>query len=160
MWHRGWGENVSDPTTNTQPALLPGAGAAQRAADALMRAAGGRSVLLRLPAPAVPGDPAEALGLATPLFTDVPLGPAVFRKARPSGAQGQPVRWELMISASAVARVTPPQAYGSAAALFASAAGVLIDSQFFELIEATETQAFGQTYMYRLLLRARAADTL
>ena len=125
-----------------------------------MRAAGGRSVLLRLPAPAVPDDPTEQLGLATPQFQDTPLGPAVFRKARPSGSAGQPSRWELMVSASAVARVTPPQSYGSAAALFASVSGVLIDDQLFEVIEATESQAFGQTYMYRLLLRVRAADTL
>ncbi len=39
-----------------------------RAADVLLRAMGGRSVMLRMPAPAVPADPTEQLGIATPAF--------------------------------------------------------------------------------------------
>jgi hypothetical protein len=131
-----------------------------RAADALLRAAGGRQIVLRLPAPAVPADPAEQLGLATPQFQDVPLAPAVFRKARATGSVNAAPRWELLVSGSAVARATGPQGYGSASALFAAAAGVMVDAQWFELVETTETQAFGQAYVYRLIVRERAADAL
>lgn len=160
MWRRGWGNPVSNPVTNTQPALLAGTGAAKRAADALLRAAGGRAIILRLPVPAQPADPGEQLGLATPQFQDIALGPAVFRKARPTGAGGEAPRWELLLSGSAVERVVVPQGYGSAAALFAGAAGVMVDTAWFEVLEATESQAFGQAYVHRLLLRARAADLL
>ena len=37
--------------------------------------------MLRLPAPAVPGDATEQLGLAVPEFQDVELAPVVFRSA-------------------------------------------------------------------------------
>ena len=43
-------------------------GAAARAADVLLRAMGGRTVMLRMPAPAVPVDVTEQFGLATPSF--------------------------------------------------------------------------------------------
>ncbi|HEV2619469.1 MAG TPA: hypothetical protein VGU23_05965, partial [Acidobacteriaceae bacterium] len=55
---------------------------ARRAADVLLRAMGGRCVKLRTPAPAVPADVTEQLGIAAPLFQDLILGPVVFRKAR------------------------------------------------------------------------------
>src|SRR5438270_8848951 len=100
MSRRGWGKPVKSPVTNAQPALLKGTGASMRAADALLRAAGGRSVVLRLPGPAVPADPAEQLGLAVPELQDLQLGPAVFRKARPAGATDGGPRWELLISGS------------------------------------------------------------
>jgi len=45
--------------------LLQSSDGVMRGADALMRAAGGRTVLLRVAAPAVPGNDAEQLGLAT-----------------------------------------------------------------------------------------------
>ena len=77
--------------------------AAQRAADALLRCAGGRAVLLRMPAPANAGDATEQLGLAAPEFQDVELAPVVFRRAR--GLDGRRrwtrrAKWELMVSAS------------------------------------------------------------
>src|ERR1700761_3889582 len=91
--------------------LVSGAGAAVRAADALLRCAGGRSVLLRMPAPASVGDTTEQLGLGVPEFQDVELAPVVFRKARQaesalSANANQAARWELMVSASAVEGVT------------------------------------------------------
>lgn len=138
----------------SQPALLTATGAAARAADVLLRVAGGRSVLLRLPAPAFAADPAEQLGLATPQFQDVPLGPVVFRKARAITPPGKPARWELLASASVVTRLVGTQSYASASALFASAFGILCDDEFFEILAFTEEQVFGQPYVYRLGLRA------
>jgi len=76
--------------------------AAVRAADVLLRCAGGRSVLLRMPANASAGDTTEQLGLAVPEFQDVELAPVVFRKARQAAsaltvAVDKATRWELMV---------------------------------------------------------------
>ena len=151
---------MTPTVTNSAFAPATVSGGAGRAADALLRAVGGRTVMLRLPAPAVPGDVGEQLGLATPQFQDVPLGPTVFRKARPTGAEGAAPRWELLISASAVARVAGPQGFEPAEAIFAGAAGVLVDDLLLEVLEVTAAQAFGAAYVYRVAVRERAADGL
>lgn len=144
------------PATQSGPqsTLLTSTGAAARAADVLLRVAGGRSVILRLPAPAVPADPSEQLGLATPQFQDVLLGPVVFRRARALATPGKPARSELLVSASVVTRLAGTQSYVSASAFFASAFGVLCGDEFFEILSFTEEQVFGQPYVYRLVLRA------
>jgi hypothetical protein len=128
--------------------------AAILAADTLLRRAGGRSVLLRTPSPATPGDVAEQLGLATPSFQDVELAPVVFRKAQGTTALGKGTRWELLISATAVQTVIGSLAFDSATVLFAQAFGILIDDVLMEIEAATSSTAFGQPYVYRLVLRA------
>jgi hypothetical protein len=137
---------------------------ATRAADVLLRAMGGRSVMLRMPAPAVPADATEQLGLATPTFQDLPLAPVVFRKARATVVDGKTTKWELLVSASAVANIVGSLAYSSASILFAQAFGVLCDSdsdsgELLEIISATDEQANGEPYIYRLILRAPQAQT-
>src|ERR1700679_2426881 len=97
MWQRGWGDAMGE--------LRDTSITARRAADVLLRCAGGRSVLLRMPAPATAGDTTEQLGLAVPTFQDVELAPVVFRKARATAADGKAARSELMVSASAVNRL-------------------------------------------------------
>jgi hypothetical protein len=101
---------------------------AKRNSDVLLRAMGGRSVMLRMPAPAVPADPTEQLGLATPLFQD------------------------------AVEVIVGSLAYASASVLFAQAFGVLCDGELLEIISATSEQAFGQPYVYRLVVLAPLAQ--
>ena len=129
--------------------------AAIHAADALLRRAGGRSVLLRTPSPATPGDVTEQLGLATPSFQDVELAPVVFRRARGTAtSSGKGTRWELLISATAVHTVVGSLAFDSASVLFAQAFGILIDNVLMEIEAATSSTAFGQPYVYRLVLRA------
>ena len=133
--------------------------AAVRAADVLLRCAGGRSVLLRMPANASAGDTAEQLGLAVPEFQDVELAPVVFRKARQAAsaltvAVDKATRWELMVSATAVQKVVGSLGYSAASVLFATAFGVLIDGVLIEVISATESEVFGAPYVYRLVLRA------
>ena len=133
---------------------------AARTADVLLRSAGGRQVLLRMPAPASAGDTTEQLGLAAPVFEDVPLAPAVFRKARSTAAQGTAARWELMISASAVNAVlgvAGPAGSSGASVLFATAYGVLIDEVLMEIVSATHSEVGGSAYVYRLVLRAPLA---
>ena len=131
-----------------------------RAADVLLRGVGGWSVKLRIPAPAAAGDETEQLGLATPGFQDVVLAPVAFRKTRGTMAEGKAARWELLVSATAVQELVGSLAYSSASVLFAVAFGVLVDGALLEIESATESEAGGRAYVYRLLLRAPLAQTV
>jgi hypothetical protein len=130
---------------------------ARRAADVLLQCAGGRAVLLRMPAPANAGDATEQLGLATPTFQDVELAPVVFRKARGTTADGRAAKWELMVSATAVNELVGSLGYSAADVLFAVCFGVLIDAVLMEVESATESEVGGAPYVYRLVLRAPLA---
>jgi hypothetical protein len=138
--------------------LMSGASAAVRAADVLLRAMGGRTVLLRMPAPAVAADVTEQLGIATPAFQDLPLGPVVYRKARATVTEGKAAKWELLVSAAAVENLVGSLSYASASVLFAAAYGVLSGDELLEIVSATQEQIFGQPYVYRLVLRAPLAQ--
>jgi len=137
-------------TTN----VIQSTAAAARATDALLRNVGGRSVLLRTPAAATPGDATEQLGLAAPTFQDVELAPVVLRKARATISVNKGPRWELLVSATAVEALVGSTAYESASVLFANAFGVLIDETLMEIEAATTAQIFGAPYLYQLVLRA------
>ncbi len=145
MWRRGWGNAMGE--------LLDAAIRARRTADVLLQSAGGRTVLLRIPAPATAGDTAEQLGLAVPEFQDVELTPVVFRKARSSGSAGKAAKRELMISATAVDVLVGSMGYAAASVLFETAFGVLVDGVLMEIESATESEVSGSVYVYRLLLR-------
>ena len=140
MWRRGWGEAMGE--------LRDASITARRAADVLLRCAGGRAVLLRMPAPASAGDTTEQLGLAVPAFQDVELAPVVFRKARATVAKR-----ELMVSATAVNALVGSLGYSAASVLFATAFGVLVDGVLMEVESATESEVGGVAYVYRLVLR-------
>lgn len=120
--------------------------AAVRSADALLRANGGRAVLLRLPAPAVANNDSEQLGLATPQFQDVELAPATFRAAARTST--------LLISGSAVKAVVGSLKFNSAEVLFETAVGVVIDGVLYTILSSTTTTADGATYLYSLELVA------
>jgi hypothetical protein len=145
MWRRGWGEAMGE--------LRDASVMARRAADVLLGCAGGRAVLLRMPAPATPGDVTEELGLATPEFQDVELAPVVFRKARVTMAEGKAAQWELMVSATAVNAVVGSLGYSAASVLFATAFGVLIDGVLMEVEAMTESEVGGVPYVYRVLVK-------
>ena len=120
--------------------------AAVRSADALLRANGGRAVLLRLPASAAANSDGEQLGLATPQFNDVELAPAAFR------ATGKTAT--LLISGSAVKAVVGSLKFSSAEVLFETAAGVVVDGVLYTVLSNTATTADGATYLYSLDLLA------
>ena len=127
---------------------------AARAADVLLRAMGGLKVMLRMPAPAVPADVTEQLGIATPTFQDLPLAPVVYRKARATIAAGVAAKCELLVSATAVEAIVGSLAFSSASVLLAAAYGILSGDELLEIVAVSEEQAFGKPYVYRLLLRA------
>src|SRR5487761_1251391 len=125
--------------------------AQQRAADALLRCLGGRTVLLRLPTNAVTGSDAEQLGASTPTYEDIPLSPATFRRVRAELRDGKVNRYELLISASSVQAQLGMLQLAFADQLFAMATGVLVDGELMLIEAAAEAEAFGQAYMYRLI---------
>jgi hypothetical protein len=120
--------------------------AAVRAADATLRANGGRAVMLRMSAPAVANNDGEQLGLATPQFQDVELAPAVFRKAESTKT--------LLISGSAVKAALGTLDFNSAQVLFETALGVVIDAIVYTILSSTAATSDGATYVYSLELRA------
>ncbi|WP_157466459.1 hypothetical protein [Edaphobacter aggregans] len=140
--------------------LSRAAEAARRAASVLLRGAGARSVMLRIPAPAIAGDASEQLGLAVPQFQDVELAPVVFRATSARTAEGKAARRELLVSATAIETLTGSHDFASTAALFASAFGVLVDQSLLAITSATELTAGDAICGYRLQLHESTADTL
>jgi hypothetical protein len=127
--------------------------AALRTFDTLLRNAPARSVMLRLPAPADAADNNDLYGLATPLFQDIELAPAVFRKIVVKTTADGHREYELLVSATAVAALTGSQDFGSADALFASAYSVVIDNTLLTITGAREIEAGGVACGYILTLR-------
>lgn len=135
--------------------VLGSTGAATRAADVLLRSAGGRMVLLRMPSPGVAGDPTEQLGLAAPEFQDAELAPVVFRRSRARVSGGKTAEWELLVSASGVRTLLGGYgaAYSSAEGMFAAAFGVVVDGVLMEIVSATGSEGNGEVYVYRLMVK-------
>lgn len=126
--------------------------AARRALDTLLRNAHSRTIMLRIPAPAIAGDNAEQLGQATPLFQDIELKPAVFRKSYSTATTEGHYRRELLLSANIVQTLTGSYNFASADTMFASAFGVLIDETLLAIADAQEIEAGGIVCGYRLTL--------
>jgi hypothetical protein len=120
--------------------------AAVRAADALLRANGGRAVMLRLPAPAVANNDGEQLGLATPQFQDVELGPVAFRKMEKTTV--------LLVSGSAVLSIVGSLQFNSVEVLFETAVGIVADCLLYTILSSTASTSDGKTFVYSLELRA------
>jgi hypothetical protein len=133
-------------------------GLAQRVATALLRANGGTTACLQMPP--LQGDSTNAgqIGLDAPGFLSLPLAPAVFRKARIAMQDGQLPKYELLISADAVAAQVTQMQLNSGEALFAMACGVVVAGKLFliEAVSASESQ--GQAYLYRLLLQETCGE--
>ena len=144
--------------------LRMGGDAARRAAESLLRSMGGRSVSLRLPAPATGLSVNEQIGLGVPEFQDTELSPVVFRKARPQLKANGP-RWELMVSAISVAGVVgaigaTDSGTAGADELFASAFGVVVGETLMQIESVSSSDMDGTPYVYRLVLRTAAADVV
>jgi len=136
------------------------AAAIQRMADALLRGVGGRSVKLRLPAPAAGGDVTEELGLATPSFQDVAMWPVAFRRVWAKTSEGKATEKELLVSAKTVEGMVGSLGHASASVLFAGAFGVLVDDVLLEIVSVSAAEAMGEVYAYRLVLREPQALTV
>ena len=121
-------------------------------ADTLLQVLGGRQVGLRMPVSPSAGDGGQ-LGQPSAVFQDYTLGPVVFRKLRMTLTTGEPDKYELLVSATAVANLVTSLAAGSAEEMFSTCLGVVVDGVVKLVLAVGSSEAFGDAYLYRLVLR-------
>jgi len=126
--------------------------APQLLADALLRSVSGASALLRVTGTATDTDQSE-IGLVPTTFAEVVVSPAVMRKLRPTWQEGGQSKWELLISATGVQQQVNTLDLPSAQSLFAMTLAVTVAGQDYLIESIAANEAFGQVYLYRLLLR-------
>lgn len=133
-------------------------GLAQRMATAMLRAGGGTTACLQMPP--LQGDSTNAgqLGLDAPGFLSLPLSPALFRKARVAMEDGRLPKYELLISADAVAAQVTQLQLSSAQTLFSMACGVVVAGKLFFIEAASYSESQGEVYLYRLLLQEACGE--
>jgi hypothetical protein len=127
-------------------------GAPQMLADALLRSMTGTAALLRVTGTNTDTSQSE-VGLVATTFYEVVISPVVMRKLRPSWQEKNESKWELLVSATSVAQQVNVLDLESAQALFAMTLAVTVAGQDYLIESIASNEAFGQVYLYRLLLR-------
>jgi hypothetical protein len=121
-------------------------------ADALLRSVAGTSALLRVTGTNTDTSQSE-VGLVATTFVDVVVSPVVMRQLRPSWKEGNESKWELLVSASGVQQQVIALDLASAQSLFELTLAVTVAGQDYLIESIASNEAFGQVYLYRLLLR-------
>jgi hypothetical protein len=127
-------------------------GAPQMLADALLRSLTGTTALLRVTGTNSDTSQSE-VGLVATSFSDVVVSPVVMRKLRPTFQEGSESKWELLVSATGVEQQVSALDLPSAQSLFAMTLAVTVAGQDYLIESIASNEAFGQVYLYRLLLR-------
>jgi hypothetical protein len=128
-------------------------------ADALLRSVAGTSALLRVTGTNTDTSQSE-VGLVATTFFDVVVSPVVMRKLRPSWQEGNESKWELLISATGVEEQVVALDLASAQSLFELTLAVTVAGQDYLIESVASNEAFGQIYLYRLLLREARQQAL
>jgi hypothetical protein len=121
-------------------------------ADALLRSVTGTTALLRVTGTNTDTNMSE-LGLVATTFAEVVVSPVVMRKLRPTWQEGGESKWELLVSATSVEEQISTLDLPSAQSLFAMTLTVTVAGQDYLIESIASNEAFGQIYLYRLLLR-------
>lgn len=121
-------------------------------ADALLRSVAGTCALLRVTGASTDTSMSE-IGLVATAFAEVTVSPVVMRKVRPYLYEGDEPKWELLASATSVEQQVDALDLASAQSLFSMTLAVTVGSQDYLIESVSSNEAFGQVYMYRLLLR-------
>jgi hypothetical protein len=121
-------------------------------ADALLRSVAGTSALLRVTGTTTDSNMSE-VGLVATNFAEVMISPVLMRKLRPSLYEGNQTKWEMLASATSVELQVNALDLASAQSLFAMTLAVTVGAQDYLIESVASNEAFGQVYMYRLLLR-------
>ena len=127
-------------------------GAPRMLADALLRSVAGTTALLRVTGTNTDTSQSE-VGLVATTFADVVISPVVMRKLRPNWQDAGESQWELLISATGVQSQVNALDLESAQSLFAMTLAVTVARQDYLIESIAANEAFGQVYLYRLLLR-------
>ncbi len=144
---------MSDTTSRASSAMP------QMLADALLRSTGGTTALLRVTGSNTSSNPME-VGLLSATFYEAVLAPVVMRRLRPSWKQGDTSQWELLVSATSVEEQVSTLDLPSAQSFFNMTLGVTVAGQDYLIESIASNEAFGQTYLYRLVLREAHVQTL
>lgn len=126
--------------------------AAQMLADALLRSVGGASAQFVVTNTSSDGGQSEIGIVATP-FADVNVSPVLMRKLRPTWQEGNQSKWELLVSATSIEQQLAALDLSSAQSLFGMTLNVIVAGQSYLIESVGANEAFGQVYLYRLLLR-------
>ena len=121
-------------------------------ADALLRSVAGTTALLRVTGTNTDTAMSE-LGLVATTFADVVISPVVMRKLRPTWQESGQSQWELLASATSVEQQVLTLDIESAQALFSMTLAVTVAGHDYLIESVASSEAFGQVYLYRLLLR-------
>jgi hypothetical protein len=121
-------------------------------ADALLRSLTGTTALLRVTGLSTDTNASE-LGLVATTFANVLVSPVVMRKVRPTWKEGGESKWELLVSATGVEQQVSALDLSSAQSLFSMTLAVSVGGQDYIIESIAANEAFGQVYLYRLLLR-------
>jgi hypothetical protein len=127
-------------------------GAPRMLADALLRSMTGTTALLRVTGTNTDTNQSE-VGLVATTFYEVVVSPVVMRKLQPTWQEKSESKWELFVSATSVAQQVNALDLASAQALFAMTLAVTVAGQDYLIESIASNEAFGQVYLYRLLLR-------
>ena len=127
-------------------------GASRILADALLRSVSGTSARLRITGTTTDSNMSE-LGLVSTAFAEVTVSPVVMRKLRPSWRSDNVPEWELLVSATGVQQQVVALDLASAQSLFSMTLAVTVAEQSYIIESVASNEAFGQVYLYRLLLR-------
>jgi hypothetical protein len=121
-------------------------------ADALLRSVGGTTAQFRVTGTNAGANIME-LGLVTSSFADVVVSPVLMRRLRPDWQADGDAKWELLVSATGVEQQACALDLSSARSLFDMTLNVAVAGQNFLIESISSNEAFGQIYLYRLLLR-------
>ncbi len=127
-------------------------GAPQMLADALLRSVAGTTALLRVTGANADTNMSE-VGLVATTFTEIVVSPVVMRKLRPTWQESGESKWELLVSATSIEQQVSSMELPSAQSLFSMTLTVTVAGQDYLIDSIAANEAFGQAYLYRLLLR-------
>jgi len=128
-------------------------------ADALLRSVAGSSALLRVTNTNADTSQSE-VGLIATTFAEVVVSPVVMRTLRPAWKEGGEARRELLVSATGVQQQVNALDHESAQSLFAMTLAVSVAGQDYLIESISANEAFGEVYLYRLLLREAQQQAL
>jgi len=121
-------------------------------ADALLRSVAGTTALLKVTGTNADTNMSE-VGLVATTFSEIVVSPVVMRKLRPSWQEGGESKWELLVSATSIEQQVISMELPSAQSLFSMTLAVAVAGQDYLIESIAANEAFGQAYLYRLLLR-------
>jgi len=121
-------------------------------ADAMLRSVAGTTALLKVTGTNADTNMSE-VGLVATTFSEIVVSPVVMRKLRPSWQEGGESKWELLVSATSIEQQVISMELPSAQSLFSMTLAVAVAGQDYLIESIAANEAFGQAYLYRLLLR-------